>query len=164
MSKTTQERVFPYNHKSISYQTGNPDFPVAYGLCNQFLYLRVVPPDDFLEWKDLHTEFSILFNAASGLSASDLKLVSIGVVQELPGIMLSPLDQAPVPGKRIPMNKTVPGFSTRLTHSIDLTSMIDPTGPNWVELSFPKAFYQVSGWGHLDFWKIDTLFTTEGIR
>lgn len=164
MSKSTQKRVFPYNHKSISYNTGSPDFPIAYGLCQQFLYLRVVPPDDFLEWKDLHSEISILFNAASGVPVADLKLVSIGVVQELPTLLLQPSAVAPVPGRRIPVNKSVPNFATRLTHSIDLSSMIDPTGPNWVELAFPESFFQVNGWGHMDFWKLDTLYTTKGIR
>lgn len=159
MSVSTLQRVFPYNHKSITYRTGGLDFPIAYGLCNQKIFLRIVPPDDFLEWKGLHTKISMLFNPASGIPTADLKVVSVGVVQALP----FPVDAAN-PGKRITVNKSVPNTATVLEFDIDLTTLIDSTGPNWVEIAMPASFLNLSGWGHMHIWQIDALYTTKGIR
>lgn len=160
MSESTLQRVYPYNFKTISYKSYMPQLHASiYNLCNQKLYLRMVPPDDFLEWKNLSMQLQLAFNPAKGIPAADLKLVSVGVVQELP----FPIEAVPE-GKRIVLNKSVPNTATKLVVDIDLTTMIDPTGPNYVELVFPPSFLYLDQWGNMEIWKLDALYTTRGIR
>lgn len=159
MSGSTLQRVYPYNHKTISWQTGSSLFPISYGLCNQKILLRMVPPNDFLEWKNMHMKALIKFNPASGISAADLKVVTVGVVQALP----FPVDQV-IAGKRITVNKSVPDAATTLELDIDLTTLISSTGPNWVEITMPPFFLNLSGWGAMLLWQLDADYTTKGIR
>jgi hypothetical protein len=173
------ERVYPYNFKTIAYtsaivtETGTPD-PKGGGstglvsikwACNKRLYLRIEPPEDFLEWKNLHMELAMSFRQYEGawpytIPTAAKVLESVRVVQELP----FPVTEL-VPGKGITLNRAASGLSgNELDVSIDLTQYLDPTGINWVELTFPDYFIDMMSWGFISSWKLDALFTTEGIR
>lgn len=172
-------RVFPYNFKTIAYTsaivteaaTPDPKGGSSGGLvtvkwvCNKSLFLRIIPPDDFLEWKNLHMQLSMSFRQYSGAYPNSIPLSAkilekVRVVQVLPFPVTSPS-----PGKQFVLNKAGTGFdNNEINLDIDLTSLIDPTGPNWVELVFPDYFIDKIAWGFIGIWKLDALYTTKGIR
>lgn len=171
-------RIFPYNFKTIAYtsavvtEAATPD-PKGGGssggtviinwACNRRLYLRIIPPEDFLEWMNLHMELSLSFRQYSSewqytIPDSAKVLERVRVVQDLPMFMTEP-DR---PGKQLVLNKAHTNDAIDL--SLDLTGLISKTGANWVELVFPEYFLDLIGWGFIGVWKLDALFTTEGIR
>lgn len=165
MSISSKVREYPYNFKNVAYASAeDPNAAVIVWACNQKLFMRIIPPDDFLEWKNLHLSFSVTFRENSAgfphtIPPADLRIVSVGVIQDLPFPITTIM-----PGRRIDLNKSVPNVSTPLEFQVDLSGLIDPTDINWVELVFPDYFIDLQSWGFITLFKLDALFTTEGIR
>lgn len=125
-------------------------------VCNYRFYFRLTPPEDLLEYKNLFTH--IVFTFGASIPSGQRIIRSVGIANEIPV-----LDFDPSYVKRITKNWAADA-NRRIEITLDLSSMIQATEDNWVEVTFPREyFYGVNNFGDFDIWKIDLVYTTTGV-
>lgn len=127
--------------------------------CRNRYLLRVVPPEDMLEAKELYCE--IVFQFDGDVDPADRKISRIGVSSETPQFQDGDAQHFKY------LDKEFVADSNGLLHiNLDLTTLlVSKTGDNWVDVQFPAAFFSdLTGFGTFKLWKLDLVHTTEGVR
>lgn len=145
----TRNQEYPFSFKTVS--------GIDLFMCNRKLYFRLVPPDELLEHKGLHTTFICVFDASVPVGARVIR--SIGIGNEVPIFVTD----NPTIYKKVTLNK-VADANRRVEINIDLTPLVLPTNDNYVVVELDNSLLNVSNLGTIKVWKIDELFTTRGIR
>lgn len=129
------------------------------GMCNVKFFLRVVPPDDLLEVKEMYTELVIQYDM-NKVTLAQTELERFMVTGQPPDFYLDdPENINEVPG-------TFQADSNGLLHIVmDLTPyIISRTGDNWVGFEVPIALQAISNPAVILLWKVELVHTTEGVR
>lgn len=144
-----RKQEYPFSFKTAS--------GIDLFMCNRKLYFRLVPPDELLEHKGLHTTFICVFDPSVPAPARVIR--SIGIGSDRPPFVTSD----PTIYKKVTLNK-VADANRRVEISIDLTPLVLRTNDNYVVIELDDSLLNVSNLGTIKIWKIDELFTTRGIR
>lgn len=145
----TREQEYPYSFKTV---TG-----IDLTMCNRKLYFRLIPPDELLQHKGLHTTFICVFDPSVAAAARVIR--SIGIGSERPPMV----ENTPAIYKKVTLNK-VADVNRRVEINIDLTPLVLPNNDNFVVIELDDTLLNVTNLGTVKLWKIDELFTTRGIR
>lgn len=167
MGSENKLQAYPYSMKTIAADD-------AQNICLNRFFMYMIPPKDALTIERLYCHFVMTFDSA--IAAADRKIVSVGIVDELRPF---PISSDANYQRRQEVNMTADA-NRRVDLSIDLTHLLkhdnvayeenafDPgetdTGYTAVEILLPESLSSTSNIGVLTLWKIDSLFTTTGIR
>lgn len=158
---------YPYSLKTIAAGSGQ-------SICLNRFFMYMIPPKEALTIERLFCHFVMTFD--SGVAAADRKIVSVGIVDEVrPFPMTSDANYQRRQAVNLSADANrVVDLSIDLTHllkhdnvryeEVAFDSSDIDTGFTAVEILLPEALSSTSNIGVLTLWKIDGLFTTDGIR
>jgi len=164
----SQSKLQPYKYSLRTVAASE----TASGLvCLSRFYMYMQPPKDALTIERLFCHFVMQFD--SGVAVADRKILSVGIVDELPPITINTTSNYQ---RRQEVNLQADS-DRRVDLSIDLTHLLKKDnvayeevgfdgGPDngftAVEILLPSGVPQTTG--VVELWKLDGLFTTIGIR
>ena len=164
MSISTKRQQYPYSFRSTVM--ANSQFT-----CGKKVLLYLVPPENAVTIESLWCHFRFTFDSAIGSPLRYIK--SIGVCNELP------LNENGEPSyhKKFELNE-VADVNRQVDIRLDLSSLLNKNNVGFHEygydngddnytfviVEFDDDLYQTLATGTIDLWKLDGLFTTQGIR
>lgn len=158
---------YPYSLKTVAADD-------AQSICLNRFFMYMTPPKEALTIERLFCHFVMTFDA--GVAVADRKIVSVGICDEV-----RPFPMTADANYQRRQDVNLSADANRVVDlSIDLTHLLkhdnvryeevgfDPsdtdTGFTAVEILLPSNLSATSNIGVLTLWKIDGLFTTDGIR
>ena len=163
MSQSTTKQHYPFSFRTAC--------AVNVTACTSKIIMFLIPPENALTIEQLYCHFRMTFDSA--ISSGDRVIEYIGIQDEVP---LS-VSVAPHSLKKFDVNVVADG-SRKVDIRLDLSSLLtkskagyrdyftDPGGYGltYVVVKFRDALATTSNVGTIDLWKLDGLFTTQGIR
>ncbi len=169
MGNQNHLQPYPYTLKTI----GPGDKNNSLTICGYRAFLYMLPPKEALTIERLFCH--LVFTFDSGVATADRVIQSIGIVDQVPLLPTSDANYQ----RRQTLNVQADA-NRKIDISIDLTHLLkrtnvrysesgyDSSGPTtgytMVEVLFPNTISFASTAGVINLWKLDGLFTTEGIR
>lgn len=159
---------YPYSLKTIAAGSGQ-------SICRNRFLMYMIPPKEALTIERLFCHFVMTFD--SGIAAASRKIDSIGIVDETSSIFPITAEANYQRRQTVDLSadaNRVVDLSIDLTHllkhdnvryeEVGFDSSDTDTGFTVVEIKLPDALEDTSTIGVITLWKIDGLFTTDGIR
>jgi hypothetical protein len=144
MSEYTEQQVFPYSLLVVSG-------PQAQTIQLANIFLKAMLPAQLHQVQKLWTHFNLTFAASVASGNRKITAITVQDAQTAPTF------------QRVLTGDILADATTRvIDKQIDLTSMLNPNGDNWIKLTFP--YTPASGDITINLWKVDMLVTTIGIR
>ncbi len=163
MSQSSKFQAYPYSMRTV---LGVTDF------CTDRTMFYIVPPEDAITIENLFLHFVLLFDA--GIAVADRMVKEIGISDEFVS-----LGSVAGYSRNYTLNQAA-DVNRRVDISIDLTALLnkdnvgyredildagDPTtGYTYIEVKLPESLRDTVVVGTVEMWKVDALFTTQGVR
>lgn len=163
MSESSKVHVFPHTVRTIAAANAS--------MCQDKIYFYPVPPDRSLTIENLFVHLKFTFDA--GVSAPNRTLEYIGIGNELPLF----IQNDPSRFRKVDLNVAADG-NRKIDVKLDLSHLLEKshvgyrelfddgiaTDLTYVIIKFNGANRGVGNTGTINLCKIDTQYTTEGIR
>lgn len=172
MGSQSKQQAYPYSLKTVSASESSTSLMSGL-ICGSRFFMYMLPPKNALTLERLFCHFVFQFD--SSIDVADRIIQSIGIVDELP-----PFPETAVSNYQRRQELNIAADSNRrIDVSMDLTHLLnkdnvayeenafDPgpdDGYTAVEILLSEDIPVLTATGVVELWKIDGLFTTDGIR